>query len=675
MRRDWICVVVLASLVPAGRLAAEDVRRIVAAPVKAIRLDGKLDEDAWRAAPDGRLEFGFYGGGIWLWDFEKWEGRLLVPGPQDGHISWQYVNDWFFAGTTGAPLSGPFSIVLMKVYADGTWYVVSYGNTRNTEYNTNFFANISPDGTKGSFSSTMLGSCNMFWCVISYPEPPVSLVARTEAGKVALSWTRPKRSAEIAGYRVYRSGRSGAGYERVTPGIVAGEAFSDVLPDPDRLYHYVVTSVEHSGLESRCFSNEVVGGKADPSAPERLFVEAERGDLKAPLRENFHGSASNLLFVDYRNGNGEGSASWLFPTGKAGEYRLWVRCRYQGGGAPLNGWRVSDGRGPVGIILTRSTEWEWVRLEKPVAAVAGGTRIALVAANTGLALDKLFLTDDAQFRPDGEEKLDAKPPAVPAGLKLDAARHFDVSFSWTPVADDVSRYQVYRGSAPDFRPGPESLIGSPAVPRFLDWGLAQKNCYYYRVSAVDAFGNESASSPALAVETPALERIVDLTLEAESGRSSEPLDVISEPAASGGKIVKMAKRGADGKRFPVLELDFDVPVSGDYVVWLKLCRVSRDLEYAYLSAQVDGGPKQVLLCRFPSSGPSLSYRDTCMWRYVSGFRQSLPARFQLAAGRHRLTVSEAHMQDFGLDLVFITNDLGKVRAQSVLASGRRFTWE
>lgn len=50
-------------------------------------------------------------------------------------------------------------------------------------------------------------------------------------------------------------------------------------------------------------------------------------------------------------------------------------------------------------------------------------------------------------------------------------------------------------------------------------------------------------------------------------------------------------------------------------------------------------------------------------------RQSLPTRFTLSRGKHRLILSEAYFQDFGVDQVLITNDLGK------RPPGRLMTWE
>ena len=259
--------------------------------------------------PSQRYETGFSNGGICLWNFDTWSGKMLVPGPQDGHISWEYLDDWFFAGTCGRALSGPFASLLLKVYTDGTWYKVAYGNTVQNEYNTNLFANISPDGTKGSFSSTMLGPVDLFWCVISYPDPPVNVSVSQRGGKAILTWRKPAKSREIAGCNVYRSDRSGTGFARLNDKPVGALTYTD--PRPGAAAFYVVTSVERSGLESRAPSAEVAVGDL-AGRPERLFVEAERGALTAPLRENLHGSASNQLFVDYREGEGRGRATYRF---------------------------------------------------------------------------------------------------------------------------------------------------------------------------------------------------------------------------------------------------------------------------------------------------------------------------------------------------------------------------
>jgi hypothetical protein len=70
-----------------------------------------------------------------------------------------------------------------------------------------------------------------------------------------------------------------------------------------------------------------------------------------------------------------------------------------------------------------------------------------------------------------------------------------VKFTWdAPTCPQgVCHYHVYRGAQPQFETSAETRIGSPNGPAFLDGGLAP-GTYYYRVTAVDAWGNESAPS-------------------------------------------------------------------------------------------------------------------------------------------------------------------------------------
>ncbi len=610
-------------------------------------------------SPDGTLECGYHGGAVALWDYNKWEGQILVPGAGGGHIAWMYQNDWFLAGTQGAALSGPFASQLIKVYTDGTWYRVAYGNTASNEYKSNLFANTSPDGTKGAYMSSMLGSIDVYWCVISYPEPPSTVRAQTDGTTVRLSWERPERAAELLGYNVYRSDLSGVGYTRVNDEPVTEQAFSDTPPDAGRTWYYVVTAVERSGLESHRHAGEAVGGAADAAAPERLFVEAEAGELVAPVRENLHGSASNLLFVDYRDGETEGSATWRFRTRNAGPHTLWARMRFQGSGAPDAGWTVSADGQAVGSLKSGSREWEWVRLEAPVPAREGGTQVAIVARDPGLAIDKLLLTDDAGFEPAGRQQIDPDPPATPGGLALTDARQFDTQIAWEVVAD-ADHYQVHRGSSADLEATQASLVGSPARAQFADWGLQAGGEYWYRVAAVDSFGNESTATPALRVQTLPIEGgPVQVALEAEDGTVGGLGEMVDDAEASGGRYVKMAPQGeGDAQVFPTLELEFEAPVAGEYIAWLKLSPVS-NRGYAYLNAAMDGGRKNDLLCRFPDRPAGSGLNDTSIWRFVYDMRRELPVRFHLEPGPHTLTVSESHMQEFGIDRVIITNDLGR----------------
>jgi FG-GAP-like repeat/FlgD Ig-like domain len=91
--------------------------------------------------------------------------------------------------------------------------------------------------------------------------------------------------------------------------------------------------------------------------------------------------------------------------------------------------------------------------------------------------------------PDSGYSVDNLAPAPPApfvGAYLAGA----TQLHWGKNAEpDLAGYKVYRGDAPDFAPGPGSLIAAKADTGYADVGPAGS---YYKLSSVDIHGNESA---------------------------------------------------------------------------------------------------------------------------------------------------------------------------------------
>jgi len=86
---------------------------------------------------------------------------------------------------------------------------------------------------------------------------------------------------------------------------------------------------------------------------------------------------------------------------------------------------------------------------------------------------------------------DTTPPAAPAGLTATAGEH-SVTLDWADVGD-ASTYGVYRDG---------NRVATTGSSAYTDTGLAAGTIYTYRVTAVDASGNESApSNEASAVPT------------------------------------------------------------------------------------------------------------------------------------------------------------------------------
>jgi chitodextrinase len=94
--------------------------------------------------------------------------------------------------------------------------------------------------------------------------------------------------------------------------------------------------------------------------------------------------------------------------------------------------------------------------------------------------------------------VDTTPPNPPTGLTATALAFDRIRLNWTTSLDvgggPVSYYKVYRGG---------NHVASPTGPPFDDWPLAASTTYSYRVSAVDASGNESSqTAPANATTLP-----------------------------------------------------------------------------------------------------------------------------------------------------------------------------
>ncbi|MFJ3335320.1 PA14 domain-containing protein [Streptomyces sp. NPDC086766] len=94
---------------------------------------------------------------------------------------------------------------------------------------------------------------------------------------------------------------------------------------------------------------------------------------------------------------------------------------------------------------------------------------------------------------------DRTPPAAPTGPTADSETD-GLRIGWNPVADAAS-YRVYRATSAD---GAYTLAGSTGETSYLDTSAVEGATSYYRVTALDAAGNESAPAAVSA-------RRIDLT--------------------------------------------------------------------------------------------------------------------------------------------------------------------
>jgi hypothetical protein len=296
--------------------------------------------------------------------------------------------------------------------------------------------------------------------------------------------------------------------------------------------------VEYSGLESRIFSNEVSVGNNEVF---RHFYRPAAGRIAKPMVPVFDPAGAgdayavaitdpDLIYKQQLQEELNGSVTIPVAIPKAGPVRILARVRGMSAlerstyttGWPLSGeagsggftFRIDDRK--VGAIPVEGFPWRWVAFDTDAVPLAAGVFTLEVATrDAGIAMDNILVTNDLDFVPHGRGQVPEKLAAAPQGLHIEPIGPEDerassrsnkeqrprVKLAWQPVGapQGVSHYNVYRSVTEAFEAEAETLLGSPSERVFYDVGLESGRRAYYRVRAVDAWGNQSPASAALAV--------------------------------------------------------------------------------------------------------------------------------------------------------------------------------
>jgi hypothetical protein len=439
----------------------------------------------------------------------------------------------------------------------------------------------SPDGTKVLFNALLFGQIDVFYVVARLPERPLAVRAERAGGSVRLTWRPPAHHAEVAGYRVYRSGESGINHVPLTARPVQGTEFTDATARSGEAVFYAITAVEHSGLESGL--SEEVSVDEGHKAARRIYVEAEQGERNRLMWVALDGHTSDLHYLWMRGREGGGRVTLPVKLPEAGgPWAVWARVKGENGVS----FRASAGGSPVTLQAPPSPEWAWVKFD---GALTGSGPVLLTSSLYGSAVDCLVLSSDPDFTPARATRVRWPKLGPVQGVSGSAVSPFAVRLSWSAVAGETfHHYNLYCGREADFPVGQGTLIASPDRGTFLDWGLQPGATYYYRVTCVDRAGNESPPSAAVRVSTSAVERVV-----------------IEKSAAP--------------------TVAFRVPRKGLYVLWLKLKKGPGGGQY--MDILIDGKKRTTWTIVYDNLGEE------------SWFSYGPWGQFELGPGEHTLTVS------------------------------------
>jgi len=437
------------------------------------------------------------------------EKRQLINLAGGMHGGWSFDGEWIVSDVTNR---GPYAnqIILVHTREQGRVHRICFHNASyqgwgamHPDAESTHPAPIgSPDGTKVCFDSDMVGRWGeMYVAIVRRPDAPTDLKAERSGDTARLTWQRPERSKELAGYYVYRSERSGDGFQQIGTGAVVEESFEE-RPEPG-VWFYRVAAVEHSGLEGRP-SEEVRVGDGSWTEPVRRYLEPELGRC-AGLTDRFDGLASNLYYVELKERARSGRVEMDVYLPKSGKYLLWARV--SGTAGRIRSFRVAWDGVAVGSCEAVVEEWSWVRVlderARPVVLylAEGKYTLRLTTRDPGMRLDQLLATDDANCLPTGRGGEDTQAPAEVRGVSVETGGISELDVSWEPASDlDLHHYNVYSSRDLHFQCDQRTLIVSPTEPRWIDWGLPSatphwsSTTYYYRVTTVDRAGNESEPS-------------------------------------------------------------------------------------------------------------------------------------------------------------------------------------
>ncbi|MEW6381104.1 MAG: biotin/lipoyl-containing protein [bacterium] len=396
--------------------------------------------------------------------------------------------------------------------------------------------------------------------------PPPGFAAIGDDNRVKLFWEE-SANRSIRGYHLYRTGRQGQEYRKITEVPIECTYFEDHEVKNGLTYYYTITSVSEDGLESPQSEEKEATPSANPVEPSDLKAAYVLGKVKLewpastdPQLAGYHVYRRNsieekqfqklteklLVATSYLDETAEENKRYLYSVvsvnkqGKESKFPLEVHCYTQSlyiasitedteGKARKAGDIVTlVMRGEPGCHASFTIEGltENQAMKETSPGVYHREFIIPKGANLSNAPVWGCLADTRDNRSMKKAagtisiKNDPPPPVQAVTGKINAYGQPEIS--WTPPPpESFSAVEVIRSPSaidPDFPPPSADILVKKELSTYTDEKADAGALYYYVVRTVDEAGNRSKISEAVPIDlsqhasSPAIYSVIDDTL-------------------------------------------------------------------------------------------------------------------------------------------------------------------
>ena len=398
----------------------------------------------------------------------------------------------------------------------------SYTDTGLTA-NTTYYYKVSASNSAGESSQSSSVSAKTSE---SIPAVPSEVSASAESSSsIKVSWSSVTGAT---GYKVYRSSSSSGTYNSV--GDVTTTSYTNTGLTAGTTYYYKVSAYNSAG-ESAQSSSVSAKPESIPATPTGVSASAESS---TSIKVSWSSVIGATGYKVYRSTSSSGTYSSVGDvtttsytnTGlTAGTTYYYKVSAYNSAGESAQSSSVSAK--PESIPSTPTGVWAEVASSSSIqvgwSSVTGATGYKVYRStsssgtyskvgdatttsytDTGLTANTTYYYKVSATNSAGESaqssSVSAKPesiPSTPTGVWAGVASENSIWVGWSSVTG-ATGYVVYRSSSAS---GTYRDVGDVTTNSYTDTGLTANTTYYYKVSAYNSTGEESAQSSSVSATT------------------------------------------------------------------------------------------------------------------------------------------------------------------------------